>query len=163
MRNSLITVKWLAALITLLVATSSLAQYSRPVDSRSYNLGIIGGFAEVVHRGVKTLGLSEVMSPDVMDDLLPDAQVVAARNNVELFRETELIVTDLFPEDVATGKHVLLIYTGDTLERYRQLKQDKAKLVAENGYNGSAREDIARRFGRLLSYPETVIDEMLAP
>ena len=138
------------------------AQYTKPVDERSYNLGIIGGFAEVVRRGVKTLALSEVMTPEQMDDIMPDALVVAQRNDVELYRETDLIVTDLFPADVAKGRHVLLIYTGDTLGRYLELKGLKAELVAAGRYEGTAREAIARRFGRLLSYPEDVIDELLA-
>ncbi len=139
-----------------------LAQYSKPVDPRSYNLGIMGGFAEVVRLGVKELALSEVMTPAEMDDILPDAQVVAERNGVMLYRETDFLVTDLFPEDVAEGKHVLLIYTGDTLDRYLDIKKDKARLVTAGEYEGAAREEIARRFGRLLSYPETVIDDLLA-
>ena len=115
-----------------LCATGASAQYSQPVDARSYNLGIIGGFSEVVRLGVKRLALSEVMSPDEMDDILADAEVVAKRNGVELYREADLLVTDLYPADVAIGKDVLLIYTGDTLQRYLALKQRKAKLIAAN-------------------------------
>lgn len=150
--------------LAFLLGTLSAAatDYTKPVDARSYNLGIMGGFAEVVRLGVKTLALSEVMTPEAMDDILADAQIVAARNEVELYREPELIVTDLYPEDVAIGKHVLLIYTGDTLERYLALKTDKAVLVANDRYHGDAREQIARRFGRLLSYPEPVIDDLIA-
>ena len=139
----------------------AMAQYTKPVDPRSYNLGIMGGFAEVVRLGVKRLALSEVMTPAEMDDILPDARVVAERNGVLLYRETDFLVTDLFPADVARGKHVLLIYTGDTLDQYLAIKDDKARLVAADAYRGAAREDIARRFGRLLSYPETVIDDLL--
>lgn len=149
-------------LLAVLAVTTASAQYTKPVDARSYNLGLIGAFAEVVNRGVKTLALSEVMSPEEMDDILPDARIVAERNGVEIYREPELIVTDLFPADVAIGKHVLLIYTGDTLERYVRLKEDKARLVEAGRYSGDRRRAIARRFGRLLSYPETVIDDLLA-
>lgn len=149
-------------MVLALLQTAMAAEYSRPVDARSYNLGIMGGFAEVVRLGVKTLALSEVMSPDEMDDIMPDAEVVAARNGVLLYREPELLVTDLYPADVALGKHVLLIYTGDTLERYLALKADKAALVAGGRYDGGERTDIARRFGRLLSYPDAVIDELIS-
>ena len=79
-----------------------------------------------------------------------------------MWRETDFLVTDLYPADVADGKHVLLIYTGDTLDRYLQIKADKAALVSAGNYEGEAREEIARRFGRLLSYPEPVIDDLLA-
>lgn len=112
--------------------------------------------------GVKTLALSEVMTPAEMDDILPDAEVVAARNRVKLYREAELLVTDLYPADVAEGKHVLLIYTGDTLERYLELKAEKIALTEAGEYDTAARAALARRFGKLLSYPDSVIDELIA-
>jgi len=152
-----------AFLFFVLSATVSLpaAENSSSIDQRSYNLGIMGGFAEVVHLGVKKLALSEVMTPAEMDDVMADAQIIAERNEVLIWRETDFLVTDLYPADVALGKHVLLIYTGDTLEQYQRLKADKEQLVTNDEYHGQARENIARRFGRLLSYPETVIDDLL--
>jgi hypothetical protein len=78
-----------------------------------------------------------------------------------MWRETDFLVTDLYPADVAEGKHVLLIYTGDTLEQYLELKADKASLVAAGKYEGEARKEIARRFGRLLSYPDPIIDDLI--
>ena len=101
------------------------------------------------------------MTPEEMDGVMDDAMVIAERNEVQMWRETDFLVTDLYPADVAEGKHVLLIYTGNTLDRYLALKADKARLVAAGEYEGEAREEIARRFGRLLSYPEPVIDNLL--
>jgi len=153
------------AAIALLLTSLLMAQdhaNGPHIDHRSYQLGIMGGFAEVVKLGVKKLALSEVMSPEEMDDILEDAQVIAKRNGVEMWRESDFLVTDLYPQDVAAGKHVLLIYTGGTLDEYLQIKSDKAELVAAGNYAGAAREEIARRFGRLLSYPENVIDDLLA-
>ena len=72
-----------------------------------------------------------------------------------LYRETDLIVTDLFPADVAKGKHVLLIYKGTTLDEYLALKKRKSELVDSGSYAGEARKDIARQFGKLLSYPDS--------
>ena len=142
--------------------SSAAAQYENPVDDYSYQLGILGAFSEVVKLGVKTLALSEVMSPADMDHMMNDAQVVADRNGVKLYRETDFLVTDLYPQDVARGKHVLLVYTGDTLDKYLSIKSDKARLIENDEYLGAARENIARRFGRLLSYPEPVIDELIS-
>ena len=153
-----------AAAIAVMLATPLMAQTkdnSPAIDQRSYNLGIMGGFAEVVRLGVKKLALSEVMTAEEMDGVMDDAMVIAKRNKVQMWRETDFLVTDLYLADVAAGKHVLLIYTGDTLDQYLALKADKAKLVASGDYEGDAREEIARRFGRLLSYPESVIDELL--
>ncbi len=134
---------------------------AQDIDQRSYNLGILGGFSEVVKLGVKKLALSEVMSPAEMDAMMDDALVIAKRNDVQMWRETDLIVTDLYPADVALGKDVLLIYTGDTIDEYLALKKERAALAAAGKYRGVAREKIARRFGRLLSYPENVIDDLI--
>ena len=105
-----LTINVLFGLALLLAANQdAVAQYTQAVDERSYQLGIMGGFSEVVRLGVKELALSEVMSPEEMDDILPDAKIVAERNGVQLYRETDFLVTDLFPADVALGKEVLLI------------------------------------------------------
>lgn len=154
-----------ALAIACMLAAPLMAQNNddkRIIDQRSYKLGIMGGFAEVVKLGVKKLALSEVMTPAEADDMMDDALVIAKRNGVEMWRETDFLVTDLYPADVAAGRHVLLIYTGDTLDEYLELKADKAKLVAAGEYEGEAREEIARRFGRLLSYPEAVIDDLIS-
>ncbi len=152
------------ATLAVLIATPLIAQDDAnmpKIDQRSYQLGVMGGFAEVVKLGVKQLALSEVMTPEEMDGVMDDAMIIAERNQVQMWREADFLVTDLYPADVAEGKHVLLIYTGDTLDRYLAIKADQARLVAAREYEGDAREEIARRFGRLLSYPETVIDELL--
>lgn len=149
------------ALLLLALGAQAAAQYRNPVDEYSYRLGILGGFSELVRLGVKTLALSEVMTPEEADRVMHDAQVVADRNGVRLYRETDLLVTDLYPADVAKGKHVLLVYTGDTLDEYLILKQEKAQLIEQGRYDGAARESIARRFGRLLSYPEPVITDLI--
>jgi hypothetical protein len=150
----------IASLAALILSTASPAHESG-IDDRSYQLGILGGFSEVVRLGVKTLALSEVMSPDELDAIMDDADVIAKRNEVMMWRETDFLVTDLYPADVADGKHLLLIYTGDTLDRYLAIKSDKVTLISDGNYEGAAREDIARRFGRLLSYPDSVIDDLL--
>jgi catechol 2,3-dioxygenase-like lactoylglutathione lyase family enzyme len=130
--------------------------------SQVYALGTIGGFGEMVNAGVKQLALSEVLPPSEMDRLLPEARRVAERNNVQLYRESSLLVTDLFPRDVAAGKDVLLIYQGTTLDQYLELKAEAQRLEAAGQYAGAAREAIARRFGRLLSYPTWRINQLLA-
>ena len=41
------------------------------------------------------------------------------------------------------------------------LKNKKAKLIESKQYKGQSREEIARQFGRMLSYPESKIDELI--
>ena len=131
-------------------------------DATTYALGAIGGFGELVNSGVKKLALSEVLPPPEMDQLLPQAQRVAERNKVQLYRESSLLVTDLFPAGVAKGKDVLLIYQGTTKDEYLQLKAGALQLDKAGAFTGKARETVARRFGRMLSYPTWRINQLLA-
>ncbi|MBH18425.1 MAG: hypothetical protein CMD91_02550 [Gammaproteobacteria bacterium] len=131
------------------------------IDDRSYKLGGIGAFGEMVNVGIKKLALSAALSPEDMDALIEEATRVAKRNNVEIYREKDFLVTDLFPASVTDGKHVLVIYKGETKQEYLDLKIKKAKLVASNQYTGLAREEIARQFGAMLSYPKWKINELI--
>ena len=131
------------------------------IDQRSYNLGGIGAFGEMVDVGVKKLALSAALPPEDMDALIEEATRVAKRNNVEIYRENDFLVTDLFPASITEGKHVLVIYKGETRQEYLDLKTRKAQLVASNQYTGQAREEIARRFGAMLSYPEWKINQLI--
>ena len=132
------------------------------IDQRSYNLGGVGAFGEMVGAGVKKLALSAALSPEKMDALIEDAARIAKRNNVEIYRENDFLVTDLFPASITEGKHVLVIYKGETRQEYLDLKIRKGQLVASNQYTGEARKEIARRFGAMLSYPEWKIDELIS-
>lgn len=131
------------------------------IDQHSYRLGGLSTFAEMVRVGVKTLALSAAMLPDEMDAFVGDAERIAQEEGVMLYRETDLLVTDLFPADVAEGKHVLLIYKGTTLDEYLALKKNKSDLVKAGSYTGEARRNIARQFGKLLSYPDAAIEELI--
>ena len=148
----------LVAVSTLLFTAATLAQ---DTDLRSYRLGAIASWSEAVSVGVKELALSSPATPDEMDALIDEAERIAARFGISVYREADLLVTDLFPDDVAKDKHVLLLYRQPTLDKYLALKQKKAALIEAGHYKGKAREDIARVFGRLLSYPDSVIDEKL--
>lgn len=132
------------------------------IDQRSYTLGAIAAFAEMVAAGVKQLALSTPLEPDAMDGIMDDARRIAAENGVELYRETDFMVTDLFSSELTEGKDVLLIYRGVTLEEYLALKREKARLIEAGAYEGAAREGVARRFGKMLSYSDEKIAELLA-
>ena len=137
------------------------ANMNSQIDQHSFRLGGLSTFAEMVRVGVKTLALSGAMTPDEMNDFVGDAERIAQEEGVMLYRETDLIVTDLFPADVAEGKHVLLIYQGTTLNEYLALKKRKSELVETASYAGEARRDVARQFGQLLSYPDAVVEKMI--
>jgi hypothetical protein len=143
--------------LSLLLSFSLFAEESssmqKPIDQRSFRLGSVSTFSELVGVGVKKLALSSALLPAEMDDMASDIVRIAKGFGVETYRESDLIVTDLFPADVATGKDVMLLYIGSTLDEYKALKKHKAKLVKSGKYKGEARKDVAIQFGKLLSYP----------
>ncbi|MFZ1807520.1 MAG: VOC family protein, partial [Cyclobacteriaceae bacterium] len=149
-------------ILVVLIITLGCSSNKEEMNEQSYRLGAIGAFGEAVNAGVKQLALSATLSPEEMNDFLPHAEKVAEKNNVLLYREADLITTDLFPEDIAKDKEVLLIYQGTTKDQYLQLKADKAALVEAGRYDSKDREEIARRFGRMLSYSPNKINQLLA-
>ena len=152
---------FLCLVIPILCLAEQSTDMNRQIDQHSYRLGGLSTFAEMVRVGVKTLALSAAMLPEEMDAFVGDAERIAQEEGVMLYRETDLIVTDLFPADVAEGRHVLLIYKGATLDEYLALKQKKSELVEAGSYAGEARRDISRQFGQLLSYPDDIVEEMI--
>ncbi len=161
MNNKIGFILYLLWVLSSGVEAQESSDMDRDIDQRSFRLGGIASFAEMVRVGVKTLALSAPTSPEEMDALVDEASRIAHEEQVMIYREAELIVTDLFPADVAVGKHVLLIYKGTTLDDYLALKQQKAELVESGNYTGESRKEIARKFGKLLSYPDSMIEEKI--
>lgn len=158
----------MSLLLCLLVIASAPANTQdgsseqREVDQYSFRLGAAAAFSEMVSFGNKKLALSSAVSPEEMEELRAGYDRVISEQGAMATLEPELIVTDLFRADIAVGLHVLLIYKQPSvLEEYRTLKDDKAALVASANYTGEARANIARRFGRLLSYPDATIEEKI--
>lgn len=161
MRERVIFVPVLLALLSACAAETPTREETG-IDARSYRLGGIGAFAEVVSLGIKKLALSAPMTPKEMDALIDEAERIVADNGAKCFREAEFLVTDLFPQSVTEGKDVLFIYLDPVREEYMALKEEKARLIEKGEYEGEARLEIARKMGRLLSYPEERIESMLA-
>ncbi len=153
-----IALRAIAALAVVLIAACTTAQDS---DLRSYRLGSISSWSEAVSVGIKDLALGSPLTADETDALIEEATQIASRFGVSVYRESDLLVSDLFRADIAEGMDVLLLYRPPTLDKYLALKERKTVLIAADEYKGEAREEIARDFGRLLSYPEPVIEEKL--
>lgn len=134
---------------------------SSEIDKRSYNLGVIGAFSEVVAFGIKKLALSAPLAPEEMSQLIEEAERIAQSNGVFIYLEKDFLVTDLFPEEITAGKYVLLIYLDPVKDDYMALKTEKEKLIQTGQYQGEARKNIAIKMGHLLSYPEDRIEKML--
>ena len=135
---------------------------AKPMDQYAYNLGVVGGFSELVNAGVKQLALSATMTSEEMDLFIVDAEKIAAKHNVSIYRESDLLVTSLFPEDIAKDLDVLLLFQNTTLEEYLALKAEKAMLEDQGLYDLESQIEISRRFGRMLSYSPRKINSLIS-
>jgi hypothetical protein len=127
----------------------------------SYHAGSISTSVEFVSYGCKKLALSAPFADVEMDVLLEHAQQKAEEYAIPIFVEKELLVTRLFSPSVAEGKTVILFaYNQDILDEYMALKEFKRNAV-EEGKLEEVEEEIAWRFGRLLSYTDETIERLL--
>ena len=131
------------------------------LDPLSYAIGNFSTFAEVVDIGLKKMALSQALPAAEMDHLEREVRAIAARWNVEIYRESDFLVTDLFPPSATEGKEVLIIYRGTTLDEYHALKARTAELIAAGDYSEDARREVAWSMGKLLSYPDAKINQLL--
>lgn len=128
---------------------------TKPEELRvSKILGQMQAFAEMVEADVKPLALSEPLSSEYVDKLWEEAQRIAKDHGVEVFREPNLVRTQLFLSDITEDKEVLIFHKKEALNSYKELK-----AAIQSGKNGEAE---ARRFGRLLGYPQHYINSLLA-
>ena len=135
----------IAVVAAILLAACSPTQDG---EGHAYRLGSITTWSEAVSVDIKDLALGSPLTTAETDALLEEATEIAGRFGVSVYREPDLLVSDLFRADIAEGKEVLLFYQPPTLERYLAVKERKAVLIAAGEYEGKAREEIARDFGR---------------
>lgn len=120
-------------------------------EQYSYYAGVTSAFAEVVGAGVKQLALSHPYTKAELEFMLEPSNQIAAEYGVVTMVEDDLLVTPLFPADVALGKYVIFFAQNEAvLDRYHALKTSNDES-----------EKLAWAFGRLLSYDDESIRQML--
>lgn len=131
-------------------------------DPFTHELGMLQAYCEAVAARAKPLAFSEPLTTREMDDFAPQAEAIAEQYGVSVFRESELLQTDLFPAEVAEGKEVLILYQGLSLNAYEQLKADQYTWKMKGAYTAQRQEEVSRRLGRLLGYSPRGINRLLA-
>lgn len=135
----------------------------KEIDKYSYDLGVIDCFCEMVAAGLKTMALSHPCDTrEERDSYLADVEELCGKYAIKYYAEDDPFLTDLFPAELSQGKcYFIFFLTDDVLERYLALKREQAQLIRDGAYRGEKRRQIARDYGRLLSYPEDGIDRLL--
>lgn len=128
----------------------------RPVDPYSYELGVMDCFCEMVASGLKRLAMSHP-NRDKEDwrSYEPAVRELCGKYGILYYGEEEPLITDLFPASMNEGTcHYLFYREPEVLKEYLAVKADKKEAIAAGAYDLLKRDEIARRLGRLLSYPE---------
>jgi hypothetical protein len=132
------------------------------LDRRSYNLGMIYAFAEVVGSGVKRLGLSPPLTEEEYESVIDDTRLIADEYGVTLHTDRDFLETLLFNPEYTRGRIVIhLADSGETLDEYLRLKERKRRLEEAGELTRAKAEEIARGLGALLSYSEEAIERLL--
>ncbi|MBD3205584.1 hypothetical protein GF319_04455 [Candidatus Bathyarchaeota archaeon] len=132
------------------------------LDKHSFYLGMIYAFAEVVGSGVKRLGLSPPLDEEEYKELIEDTRIIAYEYGVEIYTDKDFLETLLFNPEYTRDKTVIhLADSSATLEEYMKLKEHKKRLEESGELNSKHEEEIARRLGRLLSYSDEIIENLI--
>jgi hypothetical protein len=134
----------------------------KEIDPRSFQLGMINCFAEMVAAGVKALAISPPLAPEEYEEIKEASEAIVAGSGIHSHLDMSLLITDLQSAEFTRGKWSVLYFKArETLEAYEALKERKAKLEAVGAYDADARREISTEFMRLLSYPQETIDAKL--
>lgn len=122
-------------------------------DNMYFHVGAYYGLSQPVATDLKKISLSGPIDHQVALTYEKIFKMVIERRGLKQYLETELLVTDLFPEAYTSGKTVFIVYKEDkTIEDYLALKKYKQGLVSAGKYDRNASRDVATRFAKFFSY-----------
>jgi hypothetical protein len=136
--------------------------FEKEIDWRSYQLGVIAAFAEVVDNGCKRLALSSPMTGEQFDSVIEDAREIAAKRDLILYVDDDFLETILFDHEPIRGKTVVHIVADQaTVDEYLGLKEKKRGHAEAGTLTDDVEHEVAWGLGRLLSYDDDSIKRLL--
>ena len=128
------------------------------LDQRSYQLGMIYAFAEMVGSGVKRLALSPALTEDQFEGIIQEVRLIAEEYGLVLHVDRDFLETRLFNPEYTRGKIVIhMAAEVSTIDEYEALKERRRGLLEAGSLTEEAELEIARGLGLLLSYSEESI------
>lgn len=135
---------------------------SSKLDWKSYQLGVIAAFSEVVSLGCKRLALSSPMTGEQFDEVIDEARLIAGDRGLIFYVDDDFLVTRLFDPGHTRGKRVIHIAAEQaTVDEYNALREKKRRHVEAGTLTDEVETEIAWGLGRLLSYSDEAIVGLL--
>jgi len=132
--------------------------FSYPLDRRSYEIGMINSFIEIVACGVKPLAISPPIAPEDLPLMEEASKTLSEGFGTKYCVVESLMITDIQSAEFTKGKNSILYYKDDeVIRRYHEMDRQIAELTAEGKYSGKIRRDLSIEFGQMLGYPMDVI------
>lgn len=132
------------------------------LDARSYQLGMIYAFAEMVASGCKRMALSPALTKHHLESIIHQARQIAREYDLILDVDSDFLTTKLFNPEYTRGKIVIHIAAEQAvIDEYKALKEYKKRHVENGTLTDEIEVDIAWKLGRLLSYSDEAIEDLL--
>ena len=131
---------------------------SYTLDQKSYEIGMINSFIEIVACGVKPLAISPPIEPENLPLMEEVSRELSEGFGTKYCVVESLMITDIQSAEFTKGKNSILYYKDDkVIERYHEMDRQIAELTAAGKYCGKIRRDLSIEFGRMLGYPMDVV------
>jgi hypothetical protein len=135
---------------------------SSVLDQRSYQLGMIYAFAEIVGSGCKRLALSPTLTGDQFDAIWDDVRLIVEEYSLVLEIDDDFLVTRLFNPEYTRGKRVIHIAAERAiLDEYGRLKELRRRSIEGGVLTDEVELELAWGLGKLLSYSDEAIRGLL--
>jgi hypothetical protein len=135
---------------------------SSSLDQRSFQLGMIYAFAEILSSGCKRLALSPALTLSEFDILWDDVQKISNEFGLMLMVDDDFMTTKLFNPEYTRGKRVIHIAVDQkTLDEYQRLKELKRRSIEKQSLTEEIELELAWGMGKLLSYSDKAIEGLL--
>ena len=136
-------------------------EHYKGFDEKSFMLGMIEAFCEMVAQDVKPLALGPIMEKDQWEVLKKACDAIAAQFKVKSHVEMPLMSSDLAPDEELEGKIVVLYYKHDeVLDNYLSLKAESEQLKTTCSYDTAARKRISISLRKILGYSDDAINKI---
>ena len=147
--------------VILSMSGTPISQIIPDFHELSFMAGTNIAFSEAVGLGLKKPALSSPYSPDQIEIMKKVTEYTSERCGTVTRLEPDLIKTMLYPRDIAKDKNVILIAKSTSVfEEYDALKKLKEESDAK-GKPVVIELEIAREFGKLLSYDDEKIESLI--